>query len=104
MNIDVLLLDIIKDKSKGNFKNNVTEVMETQHLEKEAVLRLSIESWFGIKATERYLKPANKTQHSMQVHKNIREILPYHTQVKPKLYLHFLKKHEREAMLSNIDD
>lgn len=103
MNLDALLLDIIKDKTKGHFNDNVEEVMKTQFIPREQVLRQSIEAWFGIKSTERNLRLGTKTAHGRMIHRNVRNILPYANQVRARIYFITLKQ-EREAMLSNTDD
>lgn len=103
MNLDALLLDIIKDKTKGHFNDNVEEIMKTQYISREEVLRDSIEKWFGLQPTERKLSLSAKTAHGRKIQKNVRDLLPYHNNIRARIYLLTLKK-EREAMLSNIDD
>ena len=87
MNLDALLLDIIKDKSRGHFNDNVEEVMKTQYSPKDTVLRESIYMWFGIIPSRRYLNHSAKTAHGRQVQKNVRNMLPYHNQVRCSLIL-----------------
>lgn len=103
MNIDHLLLDIVKDKIKTGFNTCEVEGFDDTGMSRDQIKQATVYAWFGLKADTRLSIPANRTPHSSMVTKSIREILPIDTKVRPLFYLQTLKQ-ERDKLLSNIDD